>query len=48
MAGIHSGVFFAAGTIVKPIAGMAYDRIEMQWALISVLVGPVAPDSRKP
>ncbi|WP_255170076.1 MFS transporter [Natrononativus amylolyticus] len=41
MAGILFGVFFAAGAIVKPIAGMAYDRIGMRWALISVLLGPV-------
>ncbi len=41
MAGIVFGVFFAAGAIVKPIAGMAYDRIGMRWALISVLLGPV-------
>ncbi len=41
MASILFGVFFAAGAIVKPIAGMAYDRIGMRWALIGVLVGPV-------
>ncbi len=41
MAAILFGVFFAAGAIVKPIAGMAYDRIGMRWALISVLLGPV-------
>jgi MFS family permease len=41
MASILFGVFFAAGAVVKPIAGMAYDRIGMRWALISVLLGPV-------
>lgn len=41
VAGILFGVFFAAGAIVKPIAGMAYDRIGMRWALICVLFGPV-------
>ncbi|WP_238386967.1 MFS transporter [Natrialba swarupiae] len=42
MASVLFGVFFAAGAIVKPIAGVAYDRIGMRWALISVLLGPVA------
>jgi MFS family permease len=41
MASILFGVFFAAGAIVKPIAGMAYDRIGMRWTLICVLLGPV-------
>jgi len=41
MASILFGMFFAAGAIVKPIAGMAYDRIGMRWALIIVLLGPV-------
>ena len=41
VAGILFGMFFAAGAIVKPIAGMAYDRIGMRWALISVLLGPI-------
>ncbi len=41
MASILFGVFFAAGAIVKPIAGMAYDRIGMRWTLIAVLLGPV-------
>jgi len=41
MASILFGVFFAAGAVVKPIAGMAYDRIGMRWALIAVLLGPV-------
>lgn len=41
MASLIFGIFFAAGAIVKPIAGMAYDRIGMRWALIAVLVGPV-------
>ena len=40
-ASIIFGMFFAAGAVVKPIAGMAYDRIGMRWALISVLLGPV-------
>ena len=40
-ASIVFGMFFAAGAVVKPIAGMAYDRIGMRWALISVLAGPV-------
>jgi predicted MFS family arabinose efflux permease len=42
MAGILFGVFFAVGAVVKPIAGMAYDRIGMRWALIAVLLAPVA------
>ncbi|WP_256030120.1 MFS transporter [Natronomonas aquatica] len=42
MASLLFGAFFAAGAIVKPVAGMAYDRIGMRWALISVLLGPVA------
>lgn len=33
--------FFAAGALVKPLSGMAYDRIGMRWALIIVLLGPV-------
>lgn len=41
VASIIFGMFFAAGAVVKPIAGMAYDRIGMRWALISVLAGPV-------
>ena len=41
MASIIFGMFFAAGAVVKPIAGMGYDRIGMRWALISVLLGPV-------
>lgn len=41
MASLLFGVFFAAGAVVKPIAGMAYDRIGMRWTLISVLVGPL-------
>lgn len=41
-AGLLFGTFFAAGAVVKPVAGMAYDRIGMRWALIAVLVGPVA------
>jgi MFS family permease len=40
-ASVLFGVFFAAGAVIKPIAGMAYDRIGMRWALILVLVGPV-------
>ena len=42
MASILFGVFFAAGAVVKPIAGMAYDRIGMRWALMAVLAGPTA------
>ncbi len=41
MASVLFGVFFAAGAVVKPIAGMAYDRIGLRWALIGVLLGPV-------
>jgi MFS family permease len=41
MASVLFGLFFAAGAVVKPVAGMAYDRIGMRWALIGVLVGPV-------
>jgi MFS family permease len=41
MASLLFGMFFAAGAVVKPIAGMAYDRIGMRWALIIVLLGPV-------
>jgi MFS family permease len=41
MASVLFGQFFAAGAVVKPVAGMAYDRIGMRWALIGVLVGPV-------
>ena len=40
-AGILFGMFFAVGAVIKPVAGMAYDRIGMRWALISVLLGPV-------
>lgn len=41
-ASVLFGLFFAAGAVVKPVAGMAYDRIGMRWALIGVLLGPVA------
>ena len=41
MASLLFGMFFAAGAVVKPVAGMAYDRIGMRWALIGVLLGPV-------
>ena len=41
MASFLFGMFFAAGAVVKPVAGMAYDRIGMRWALIGVLLGPV-------
>ncbi len=34
-------IFFLAGAVVKPIAGMMYDRISMRWALVIVLLGPV-------
>jgi len=40
-ASILFGMFFAAGAIIKPFAGMAYDKIGMRWALICVLLGPV-------
>lgn len=40
-ASLFFGVFFAAGAVVKPLGGMAYDRIGMRWALIGVLTGPV-------
>jgi len=40
-AGLLFGLFFAVGAVVKPLAGMAYDRIGMRWALIGVLLGPV-------
>ena len=39
--GLYSA-FFAFGVIVKPLAGVAYDKIGMQKALVIVLVGPVA------
>lgn len=35
-------LFFALGVVVKPVAGMGYDRIGMRGALIIVLVPPVA------
>jgi MFS family permease len=41
MASVLFGLFFAAGAVVKPVAGMVYDRIGMRWALIGVLLGPV-------
>lgn len=41
LASVLFGVFFAAGALVKPVAGMAYDRIGMRWALIGVLIGPI-------
>ena len=41
IASVLFGAFFAAGAVVKPLGGMAYDRIGMRWSLIVVLVGPV-------
>lgn len=41
MASVLFGLFFAAGAVMKPIAGMAYDRIGVRWALILVLVTPI-------
>lgn len=40
--GVLFGLFFAVGVIVKPVAGAAYDRIGVRWALVVVLLGPVA------
>ncbi len=40
VAGIVFGVFFAAGAVVKPLAGMAYDRIGVRWSLITILGAP--------
>lgn len=41
-AGVLFSTFFAFGVVVKPLAGVAYDRIGMRRALVIVLVGPVA------
>lgn len=41
VASVLFGLFFAAGAVVKPLSGMAYDRIGMRWSLVLVLVGPV-------
>jgi MFS family permease len=35
-------LFFAIGVVVKPIAGVAYDRIGIRGSLVMVLSGPVA------
>lgn len=35
------GFFFAMGIIIKPVSGMAYDRIGMRASLIGVLVPPI-------
>jgi len=39
-AGLLFSVFFAFGTVVKPVAGAAYDRIGVRRALALLLVGP--------
>ncbi|RQG88988.1 MFS transporter [Natrarchaeobius halalkaliphilus] len=36
------GSFFAAGVLIKPLAGAAYDRIGARISLIAILVPPVA------
>lgn len=41
MASVLFGLFFASGAVMKPLAGMAYDRIGVRWSLILVLVSPV-------
>jgi ACS family hexuronate transporter-like MFS transporter len=35
-------LFFAAGVVVKPVAGAAYDRVGFRGSLVMVLSGPVA------
>lgn len=41
VAGVLFGLFFAVGVVVKPVAGMAYDRIGLRGSLPLVLVGSV-------
>lgn len=40
-AGLLFSVFFGFGVVVKPLAGAAYDRIEMRTTLVIILCGPV-------
>ncbi|RQH03241.1 MFS transporter [Natrarchaeobius oligotrophus] len=42
VASLLFGSFFAAGVIIKPLAGAAYDRIGARVSLIAILVPPVA------
>jgi ACS family hexuronate transporter-like MFS transporter len=42
IAGVLFGVFFAVGIVVKPLAGVAYNRLGVRSSLLIVLVGPVA------
>ncbi|WP_379769228.1 MFS transporter [Halorubrum trueperi] len=41
-AGILFGFFFAVGVVVKPVAGVAYDRIGMRKSLIGILTPATA------
>jgi MFS family permease len=34
-------LYFAAGIVIKPLAGAAYDRIGIRGALVMVLIGPI-------
>jgi MFS family permease len=40
MAGVLFSLFFATGVLVKPLAGVAYDRIGIRYSLVMLLVGP--------
>ncbi|AGB38991.1 MFS transporter [Natronococcus occultus] len=41
VAGVLFGLFFAVGVVVKPIAGMAYDRVGLRGSLPLILLGSV-------
>ncbi|WP_336024548.1 MFS transporter [Halobellus salinisoli] len=41
LAGLLFSAFFGFGVVVKPLAGVAYDRIGIRKSLLIVLVGPV-------
>lgn len=41
VAGVLFGLFFAVGVIVKPLSGMAYDRIGLRGSLPLVLLGSI-------
>ncbi|WP_096389630.1 MFS transporter [Halopenitus persicus] len=42
LAGVLFGFFFAVGVVVKPVAGVAYDRIGMRRSLIGILTPAAA------